>query len=119
MGNSRSKSDSLSTTLNGRGKERATHSSACVRMVDMESLDSSTTMICHMQGDEMIKSLHKQQTLDSVRGMCQSSVKLQVVKISMSSSGGKDKTGDAFASGDMIMVHEMVCRLRKRDGSKY
>lgn len=68
-------------------------------------LESSTTMLCHMQGDDMIKSLHKQQTLDSVRGICQSPVRLQVEKISMSSSGGKDeKGGELSLTVDMIMV---------------
>jgi hypothetical protein len=68
-------------------------------------LESSTTMLCHMRGDDMIKSLHKQQTLDSVRGICQSPVRLQVEKISMSNSGGKDEKGGKLSlTVDMIMV---------------
>jgi hypothetical protein len=76
-------------------------------MEEMVRLESSITIICHMLGDDMIKSLHKQQTLDSVRGMCQSPVRLQVEKISMSNSGGKEeKLGELRVSStvDMIMV---------------
>jgi hypothetical protein len=74
-------------------------------MEDMVRLESSTTMLCHMQGDDMITSLHKQQTLDSVRGICQSPVRLQVEKISMSNSGGKDEKGGKLSlTVDMIMV---------------
>lgn len=71
-------------------------------MEDMVRFESSMTMVCHMQGDDMIKSFHKQQTLDNVRGVCQSPVKLHVEKISMSNSGGKDEKGGELL--DRIMV---------------